>query len=417
MSTAQATRGSERVEVRTERIEIDDLIRAATGRDALAWIQGGDGLVGLGEFARIEIGSGPDRFQGAADELERIMGSFDVEDDVRSFGTGPVAFGSFTFDPERSGSVLRVPKVVLGRRAGQGWVTTVGDAARPPLQALKSNEEPEHDFKIRYAGSSISEIAWLGVVGEARDAVRRGELEKVVLARDLKIWSKTPFDVGELLLRLSARFPECFTFSCEGLVGATPELLIRRRGRDVESLVLAGSARRGDSDQEDASIGRELLASHKDLTEHEPAVRSVVERLRPLCDPVRASDAPQLLRLNNVQHLATPITGHLRTGLTSLEIAGRLQPTAAVGGLPRDEALGFIREKEDLDRGRYAGPVGWVDREGDGEWGIALRCAELGDTTGRLFAGVGVVAESVPEEELEETRLKLRAMMSALGSD
>jgi menaquinone-specific isochorismate synthase len=198
-------------------------------------------------------------------------------------------------------------------------------------------------------------------------------------------------------------------------VGATPELLIRRRGASVESLVLAGTARRAAVEADDAAVGAELLSSAKDNREHEFAVDSVALVLAGVCDDLTVDDGPFLLKLANVQHLATRVRGRLAEPLSALELAGRLHPTAAVCGTPRAEAEGLIRRLEGMERGRYAGPVGWVDAAGDGEFGIALRCAEVNGARARLFAGNGIVADSRPEAELEETRLKLRAMQSALG--
>lgn len=402
--------------VRTVASDVRDLTVLFPGEGGLAWLQDGEGLIGWGEAVRVPVGTGPGRFRQASAALAEIMEGFVVEDEVGVFGTGPVAFGSFTFDPERSGSVLVIPEIIVGRREGRSWVTTVGDAVRPELETAPEGATDEHDFRIRYAGSSISELDWLDAVASTVRAVAAGDLEKVVLARDVKIWSKTPFDLNVLVRRLSQRFPECFTFCCDRFVGATPELLVRRHGEVVESLVLAGSERRGSSDDEDQALGMALLASEKDLSEHEPAVRSVVDVLASLCDDLEAPAHPELLRLENVQHLSSRVRGHLQRPFTALDLAGRLHPTAAVCGLPRPGAMDVIRSVEGLDRARYAGPVGWVDRDGDGEWGIALRCAELEGARGRLFAGGGIVADSVPEDELEETRLKLRAVMSALES-
>jgi menaquinone-specific isochorismate synthase len=369
-------------------------------------------MVAWGEAARVEVGVGTERFARSAERLRILFESIEVTEAPSGLPGGPIAFGSFSFDPERSGSLLVIPRVVVTSRDGITSCTAIGE-----MNGLDKTKEGVdlHDFKIRYAGSSVSEIGWLDSVSRAREAVAEGDLEKVVLARDLKIWSKTPFDIRVLLRRLATRFPECFTFSNGGLVGATPELLIRRSGPQIESLVLAGSARRGDSDEEDRKLGAELLASPKERVEHEPAVRSVQDTLSSLGAVITVPEEPGLLKLQNVQHLATHIEGRLE-GPSALEIAGALHPTAAVCGLPRAKAMGLIRASEGLDRGRYAGPVGWVSPNGDGEWGIALRCAELDGTRGRLFAGAGIVADSVPEDELEETRLKLRAMTSALES-
>jgi menaquinone-specific isochorismate synthase len=215
-----------------------------------------------------------------------------------------------------------------------------------------------------------------------------------------------------LLERLSHRFPECYTFSVGGLVGASPELLVRRNGRRVSSLVLAGTAARsrGPADEE---LGRRLLASEKERDEHDQAVNSVRVILEDLCDRLTVAE-PELLQLPNLQHIATKIEGTLADDISSLEVAGALHPTAAVCGAPTTRALSAIRDLEGMDRGRYAGPVGWTNSRGDGEWAIALRCAEIEGARGRLFAGGGLVAASEPEAELEETRLKFRAMMSVL---
>jgi menaquinone-specific isochorismate synthase len=228
------------------------------------------------------------------------------------------------------------------------------------------------------------------------------------------VWARAPLDRRLLAARLSKRFPECYTFIFRTLVGATPELLVRRTGRSVESLVLAGSARRGRDEAEDEEVGAALLSSEKDVGEHRFSVESVTDVLDGVCDEL-SSEGPFLLKLANVQHIATRVTGNRRGDHSALEIAGLLHPTAAVCGAPRAAAMDAIRRLEKMDRGRYSGPVGWVDANGDGEFGIALRCADVDGTRARLFAGNGIVADSRPEAELEETRLKLRAMQDALS--
>jgi menaquinone-specific isochorismate synthase len=237
-----------------------------------------------------------------------------------------------------------------------------------------------------------------------------------VLARDRLVYGDAAFDPPALVRRLRSRFPTCHTFHVDGLVGASPEMLIRRRGDHIDSVVLAGTAPRGDDPRTDARLGDELLASTKDLREHRPAVASVREALTPVTASLTVEPTPSLLRLANVQHLATRVDGTLAAPVSVLSLAGRLHPTAAVGGTPRAAALRLIAELETIDRQRYAGPVGWVDAAGDGEFAIALRCAQLDGARARLFAGAGIVAGSLPEAELEETRLKLRAMQSAFDA-
>jgi menaquinone-specific isochorismate synthase len=387
-----------------------------TSLDAVAWVRAGEGLVGWGTAIRLDPGPGSARF-AAADEALRTIDA-EVVDEVGLPGTGLVAFGSFAFDDDAAGSVVVVPRVVVGRRDGRTWLTTIDpDGAGPVPGPTTTPPAPAERDRPRFAGSSKPDLYWLEAVATAVDRIRAGDLEKVVLARDHAVWSREPFDPLDLARRLTARFPRCHTFVVDGLVGATPELLLARRGRDVLSRVLAGTTGRSDDEAEDAALGAALLASDKDRREHVFAAESVREVLTPWCDELSHDAAPRLLRLDNVQHLATTFEGRLRDGRSSLEVVAALHPTAAVGGTPRAEAVALIHELEGMDRGRYAAPVGWTDVAGDGEWGIALRCAELAGARARLFAGVGIVAESLPEAELEETRLKLRAMQAALDED
>jgi menaquinone-specific isochorismate synthase len=247
-------------------------------------------------------------------------------------------------------------------------------------------------------------------------AVRRiigGDLRKVVLARDVHATAERPFDSRAVLMRLSARYPDCYTFACGGLVGATPELLIRRDGDEARSLVLAGTTPRGATPEDDARLAARLLGSAKEVEEHLYAAASVRDVLAPLCESLDVSP-PELLTLPNVHHLATRVVGRLATDRSALALAAALHPTAAVGGDPTDVAVELIRELESMDRGRYAGPVGWLDANGNGEWCIALRCAELDGNRARLFAGCGIVAGSDPATELAETLAKLRPMLMAL---
>jgi menaquinone-specific isochorismate synthase len=400
---------SERLEVVTIEFQSADLLEELEDPNGFAWVQYGEGLVGWGEAARITIDPGTDRFEKAITALNEMFSTLEIEDEVSEPGSGPVAFGAFTFDPLEAGSVLVVPSIVVGRRNGRSWITRIG---REPK--IDRHEAPEDD-RIRYWGPSAPEVGWLDAVTTAEKAVRDGALEKVVLARDMRVWSKTKLSPRRLVKRLAERFPECYTFSVDGLIGATPELLVRSEGSHVSSLILAGSIRRGADETEDDELGRRLLNSTKDAVEHDISVRSVTELWGRFCETMTIASSPTLLKLANVQHLATEVQGGMRKAHSALEIAGTLHPTAAVCGLPRDKAMDMIRRLEGMSRARYAGPVGWVDAQGNGEWGIALRCAELDGGSARLFAGGGIVAGSTPEDELDETRIKLLAMQSALG--
>jgi menaquinone-specific isochorismate synthase len=382
----------------------DLLSLAARLDDPIVWLNGDDGMVAAGEVARVEVGVGEDRFRRAAARLQEVFSTLDR----RAF-----AFGSFAFDPRSDDSVLVIPAVVWGRTGGRSWVAAAGDV--DPDSLLRDRPAPAAD-RVRYGGSTISELAWLDAVAEAVERIEARELEKVVLARDVLVWSEQPFDVPVLLRRLARRFPGCFTFSCDGMIGATPELLVARQGDDVRSVVLAGTIARGDGRAEDERLAAGLMTSEKDLAEHRFAVDSVTEPLAGICSDLKV-EGPLLLRLANAQHISTRVSGRLEQDETALDLAGLLHPTAAVCGTPRARALDTIRALEGIDRGRYSGPVGWVDSVGDGEWGIALRCGRFDGRRGRLFAGSGIVAGSEPEAELEETRVKLRAMMSALEGD
>ena len=364
-----------------------------------AFVRAGRGLVGWGEAARA----------GSAPQLRELLATAEVEDAVARPGTGPVAFFSLPFDGEPATPPFVVPEVVVGWDGEAAWATS---AAGARLE-LGPHELPPVP-KIRYAGSSITEVAWLEAVAKAIELIRSGDIDKVVLARDLRVWSKGKVDLRSVASALQARFPECYVFSIDGLVGASPELLAGRRGRSVRSLVLAGSAPRGHGRDDDERLGRALIASDKDRREHELSVASVTPVLARHCSTLSVGE-PSLLRLANVQHIATWVRGDATTEASALQLALELHPTAAVCGVPTQAALEVIRALEGFDRGRYAGPVGWVDRRGDGDVAIALRCAELDGERGRLFAGAGIVAGSVPEAELEETRVKLRAMQGALG--
>jgi menaquinone-specific isochorismate synthase len=425
VSAQQAGQGgpaAQRLEVRTVATgDPGDLIAALPCPQALAWVRRGDGLVGWGVAAGLVIPAGEDRFTAGEKWLAELFEDAEIHDEADVPGSGPVAFGSFTFDPASEGSVLVVPRVILGRRDGLSWRTTVG-WPREPAAAVPVTPPGE----IRWNDGRLTAPQWERAVSQAVTRIRSGELGKVVLARELNATATADIDVRLLLARLAAGYPDCYTFSCAGLAGATPELLVRRSGTEVTSLVLAGTAPRGAGPEADAALGNALLASAKDIAEHEYAVTGVRDTLTRLCGAVTVDERPSLLRLANVQHLATRVSAWLadpgpsgrvaplRSGTSALALAAALHPTAAVCGTPPGPAMDLIRELEAMDRGRYAGPVGWLDSRGNGEWGIALRCAELDGRHARLFAGCGIVADSDPAEELAEAQAKFRPMQQAL---
>lgn len=385
-----------------------DVFDFVGGHRPLTWIQNGTGLVGHGQALRVELDAGVDCFAAAQKLLGELSARVEVHDEVGQPGTGPVVFVSFAFDPEAGASVLIVPELVVGRADGAAWLTSMWVKS-----ASAQSGRPVKDVSTRPLSWACDKASWTTGVTRVTEAIERGVVRKVVLARSEMM--NVQVCAGDLVRRLGARFPSCYIFSVDGLIGATPELLLGRRGEQVQSLVLAGSARPSEDSQRTRADGHALLNSAKDRNEHTIAVDSVVDVHRKLCADVRVDDQPFLLRLPNILHLATSVRSTLPTGRSTLELVARLQPTAAVCGTPRATALKLIRQWEGGLRGRYCGPVGWFDLAGNNaDVGIALRCAELTSDGFRLFAGAGIVAGSDPDSEYAETELKLNAMRSVL---
>jgi menaquinone-specific isochorismate synthase len=432
-----AERAPGRLVVRTVPVaDPGDLIGRLPGPGTLAWVRRGDGMVGWGTAARVTLPAGQDRFAAGEKWLRELFDAAITDDRVDMPGSGPVAFGSFTFDPASDGSVLVIPRTILGRGDGTSWLTTIRGEDEPAagagtdprradgssagdLAGLLPDPEPlTPPTGVRWADGSLSAPQWERAVAAAVAAIDAGELRKVVLAMELNVTAAEEIDARVLLARLASRYPDCYTFACDGMVGATPELYIRRTGTSLHSLVLAGTMPRGGTPEADEALGATLLASAKDIDEHQYAVADVRSALRPLCGDLRISERPFLLRLANVQHLATSVHGQLAAGEaashSALALAAAVHPTAAVCGTPAETAMELIRELEGMDRARYAGPVGWVDARGNGEWGIALRCGQLSGRHARLVAGCGIVAGSEPSAELAEAQTKFWPMRYAL---
>ncbi|HEY2277564.1 MAG TPA: isochorismate synthase [Streptosporangiaceae bacterium] len=438
-----------------------DLLAGLPDAPVLSWVRQGRGLVGWGEAARVTLTAGEDRFTAGEKWLRTLFEGVTCEDRVQVPGTGPIAFGSFTFDPASDGSVLIVPRVIVGRDGtGTAWLTTISDGREPAgrqswLGAAGPDDEPvpaagiPSGSTLRWHDGSLTAPEWAHAVklavdritsevqdSEARDpaagdpaagdpaagdpaarnsaARNSAALRKVVLARDVFAAGAGPIDPRVVLRRLAARYPDCYTFAVADLVGATPELLIRRQGREVSALILGGTLPRGAQPREDQELGAALLASAKNTEEHEYAVDSIREVLAPLCTSLMIPSHPSLLKLANLHHLGTAVRGTLAAEQSVLSLADAVHPPAAVCGTPPEVALELIRELEHMERGRYAGPVGWVDAQGNGEFGIALRCAELAGPRARLFAGCGIVAGSDPTAEVAETEVKFLPMRQAL---
>jgi menaquinone-specific isochorismate synthase len=409
--------GTGRLLVRTVTVpDPGNLIERIPQPDVVAWVHHGAGLAGWGEAVRVTLPAGEDRFTAGEKWLRSVFDAADVDDRVRVRGSGPVAFGTFTFDASSEGSVLIVPRVVLGRDGhGLAWLTTVTEPGEiPPARWPAEKAAPAGPGDLQWREGSLPGPRWEQAVAEAVAAIKAGNLRKVVLARDVFATTAEPIDARILLRRLARRYSDCFTFACDGMVGATPELLVSRDGRQVSALVLGGTLPRGADPAQDQALGQELLASAKNHEEHAYAVDSIREALGPLCETLDVDARPSLLKFPNLQHLGTRVHGTLGAPKSALALAAAVHPPAAVCGTPTGIALDLIRELEHMDRERYAGPVGWVDADGNGEWGIAIRSAQLSGRTARLFAGCGIVAGSEPAAELAETLVKLKPMRGAL---
>ncbi|BCW72529.1 isochorismate synthase [Arthrobacter sp. NicSoilB8] len=454
--------------------------------DVLCWTRREAGLVGFGEIARFTA-TGPERFLEADIWWRHLVLEADIEDAVDCPGTGPVAFGSFAFSKASAHeSRLLVPEIVVGLRDGQAWLTQLtlddGDlteaGARAALdrwlgagragdsagagragdsagagRAMAGGPTSGAGFvgagfvgddpvpgAARAGGAvvrpsplavgatlhtgSLSEEDWMAAVAAGVREIRTGALEKLVLARDVVATVPTGVNAAQVLRELSARYRECWTYGVDGLVGATPEMLIQVEGRTAQARVLAGTLDRRDADGMDGSpmefAERVLAGSEKQRHEHDIAIQSLTTQLAPFSEAMNAHSEPFILELPNVWHLASDVKaelaeveGHVPT---CLALINALHPTAAVCGTPTTVAGALIRKLEHLDRGPYAGPVGWLDAAGNGEWGIALRGAVIeSPNTVRLYAGCGVVDGSVPETELAETWAKFRPMLESLG--
>jgi salicylate biosynthesis isochorismate synthase len=358
-------------------------------------------------------------------------------------GAGPVWVGGFAFAPDGGReshwasfppALMVMPELVLHRVAGQTHLTLCavsGPATHPDevsvrlaarVAALREGglplADPHPTGAARIAGAAPPE-EFERSVATAVERIGAGELEKVVLAREVVVEAPQAHDAGALYGALRELFPSCFCFCCGSpqgaFVGASPELLIRRSGSSAATVGLAGSTRRSADPSVDDHLGEQLRRSHKERREHEIVVRRIERALRPYSVWVQAAPEPELVKVANIQHLGTPIHAQLAEARSAIELAGLLHPTPAVGGEPTHLALAVIHDLEGLDRGWYAGPVGWVDSTEDGEFCVAIRSALLRDRTAHLFAGNGIVAESEPAAELAETEVKLGALLPLIA--
>jgi len=384
-----------------------------------SWIRGGNGLIGFGRYAQKKV-AGPGRFIEASAWWLQERSKFAIENNVHGSGTGPILFTSFSFD-ENEESELVIPEIIVGRKGDSSWITWIGNGVQPKLSTRTADNSQTTIQTMTYSQGALSEGDWMSRVESTISKIEAGDLEKMVLARDSLVRSDQTIDIQGLLVALESNYPTTWLFLVENLIGATPELLVRLSKSLVTSRVLAGTIRKTGDESADLALAGSLAKSSKDLEEHEYAVRSVADALAPYCSSTNVPEAPFVLHLANVMHLATDVTGVVNEGAAHTDIftlIAALHPSAAVCGTPTATAKNAISELEGMSRGRYAGPVGWIDARGDGELGIALRCGLINKAHDgvRLFAGCGIVAGSNPAAELAESHAKLIPMRTALAT-
>ncbi len=410
--------------VETREIDpVEDLLAHADPARPLAWLRRGDGIVAVGAplaELRPHAEPGHTRAEALATTWRGLAADAEVTDPLALPGTGLVAFGAFTFDDDSSAdSVLVVPTQVLGRHRDRFWETRIRIAADERAPAAVHPQPYGPHWAGTVGPGAQSPQGYQDSVRAALARIADGELSKVVLARDLTGTIPAGSDLRRLVRALSTEYPDTWAFAVDGLIGASPETLVTVQDRTVTARVLAGTIGRGADADADTAASAHLASSIKDLDEHQYAVQSVLASLRPHTRALAASEQPFLLKLPNLFHLATDVEGELADGSTALDLVRALHPTAAVAGTPTPDAIAAIRELEPFDRGRYAGPVGWVDAAGNGEWAIALRCAQFtahaDEISVTAYAGAGIVAGSDPESELLETRVKFRPLVDALA--
>lgn len=399
--------------------QVPDLLQYADPRQPLLWTRGRRGCVGIGETLRLKF-QGEDRFAEAAEAWRCLATAAEVDDPVGLPGSGLIAFGSFAFDDRSDApSVLIVPRAIVSRHDDRAWVTVISGSP----QVCEPLAPPAHEqgtWSGTKLATDVPDEAYLAGVRAATELIDDGEVEKIVLARRVLTRIPAADDLRIPLGRLAARYTDCWTYAVDGMIGASPETLVRQTGGRITARVLAGTRGRRTNAEADLRERDELLANQKEQHEHAFAVQSVVTALAPHVSELRTSEQPFALELPNVWHLATDLQAVPRNGGSSLELASALHPTAAVAGTPTRAAVAAIAQLEPFDRGRYAGATGWMDAAGEGEWVIALRCVSIGETRDgwratTAYAGGGIVAGSDPGHELRETVSKFKPISEAFA--
>jgi len=434
----------------TQAIDVPDplaLLRLAAGAPRLFWREPEAGLTvaGLGAAAVLRA-DGPLRAARLQLQMDHLFADAVIEADS-PVAPQPRLFGGFSFTPSPEPDDLWadfgpacfvLPRLMVTHIGGRAWLTVChydddasdpagglqglraeAEAFRAALSELLAADEPAPRWALTPA---VSREEWQRMVTQATGRIERGELRKVVLSRALEAAADGPFDPVAALIRLDSQYPDTFRFLFEPegggvFLGATPELLAEVHESVLTTAALAGSRRRGRTDAEDAALTAELLASAKEREEHQIVVEAILARVTPYARRVEAPNEPGILRLPNIQHLYTPVRAELETHFDVLDLVAELHPTPAMGGYPARAAMAAISELETVERGWFASPFGWIDAAGNGVFAVAIRSAITRGTLARLYAGAGIVAESLPDQEWDETGLKFRPLLSALGAE
>ena len=398
-------------------------------------------LVGMGIAKQIQSDQDSDRFFHVEKEWQDFLTKAMIHNPFEENGIGPLIFGGFSFDPLKqktelwskfSQSQFHVPKFMLSIIKGQTFITTnilctkhddpaLFQAAAKEMQMLFSivGKDMDQQSARLIDTTVISPKRWRDTVDKVVQDLKNGPLKKVVLARELRLVFDQNVASEKVLSTLSKEQHDSFIFAFESrgdcFIGASPERLVKKQGDNVFSTCLAGSIPRGKTVEDDLILGEQLLADKKNRMEHQFVVEMIKEALGESCENVILPDKPQLMKLRNIQHLYTPVIGKCKKDASLLLLVERLHPTPALGGLPKKEAVEKIRQVEELDRGFYAAPLGWIDYQGNGEFAVSIRSGLIQGKEASLFAGCGIVADSDPESEFLETALKFRPMLTALG--
>ena len=398
-------------------------------------------LVGLGVSKQIQSEQATDRFFHVEKEWQDFLKDSLIYNPYIESGIGPVMFGGFSFDPLKektnlwskySDSLFHIPKYMLSIIKGKTFLTTnivctpnddsslfkkVMDERKNFSTCLNNLDKPKTANLIKTL--EISPEKWKDSVNEVVKDLKAGPLKKVVIARELRLLFDNAVAAEKVLEQLFNQQHDSFIFAFESngdcFIGASPERLVKKQGRDVFSTCLAGSIPRGKTEEEDNLLGEQLLNDQKNLIEHGFVVEMIKEALEESCNELILPSKPQLMKIRDIQHLYTPVIGKCNQDTSLLLLVERLHPTPALGGLPKKEAVEKIRQVEELDRGFYAAPLGWVDYNQNGEFAVSIRSGLIQGKEASLFAGCGVVADSNSESEYLETGLKFRPMLRALG--